>query len=71
MSLARSLQLGALLSVGERQAVAQWFASRPAFDASGEALPPRSPLTNQPLETRRLTPNIALKQAIVEMLGRV
>ena len=53
----------------ERRAIEQWFASRPAFDASGEALPPRSPLTNQPLETRRLTPNIALKQAIETFLS--
>ena len=30
-----------------------------------------SPLTNQPLAHKLLVPNIALKQAIVEMLGRM
>merc|ERR1719271_684791 len=39
------------------------------FSNDGEPLPPRSPLTNQPLEPTRLTPNLALKQAIVAFLS--
>ena len=48
----------------ERVAIEAWFRRRPMFSDDGEPLPPRSPLTNQPLETTRLTPNLALKQAI-------
>ena len=53
----------------ERVAIAEWFRRRPMFSDAGEPLPPRSPLTGLPLETTRLTPNLALKQAIAAFLS--
>ncbi|CAD7930864.1 unnamed protein product [Amoebophrya sp. A25] len=50
----------------EREAIATWLqqARREIDDWTGFPAPPRSPLTNLPLRSLTLTPNIALRQAI-------